>query len=136
MAFTKGMKNYSETDGGAMVNSGNGDLYYRLKIVDADGNFSYSKIQIISLKAKNTFVVNVFPNPCINKIDLSINSVQYDHLNAVITGATGKTFLNTKIKTARGSARVSINNLESFPKGIYFLKLTMGEQSQTFKIEK
>jgi hypothetical protein len=57
-------------------------------------------------------------------------------VNAVITGATGKTFLNTKIKTTRGSSKVSINNLESFPKGIYFLTLTMGEQSQTFKIEK
>jgi hypothetical protein len=133
----KGVKNYTATDADATASSGNNsELYYRLKIIDADGNFSYSKIQMISLKEKNAFVVNLFPNPFINKIDMVVSLPQGDYINAVITGITGKTFLNTKIKITKGSSKVSINNLESFPKGIYFLKLTMGEESQTFKIEK
>ncbi len=132
-----GTKNYSVTDADVLANSGNtGLIYYRVKIIDTDGNFSYSKIQTVSLKEKIAFITNLFPNPFTDKIDMVVNSPQDDYINAVITGINGKTFLNTKIKIAKGSAKVSIKNLESFPKGIYFLRLTMGEEIQTFKIEK
>ncbi len=37
-------------------------IFYRLKIVDKDGKFAYSKVVSILLKAKDVQIVNVYPN--------------------------------------------------------------------------
>ena len=131
-----GIKNYQVTDTNVPANSYSRLFYYRLKVVDVDGNFSYSKVQTVSFHKKVAFVTNLFPNPFVNKIDMTVNAATADYMGVVITGASGKTLINTKIKVIKGSSNVSINNLDVLSKGIYFLKLTMGEESQTFKIEK
>ena len=132
-----GTKIYNYTDAGIITNFKNtSPLYYRLKTVGIDGSISYSKIQTVSFEKKGAFVTNLFPNPFVNKIDMNINAPKEDYIGVVITSIAGKTMLTSKIKITKGSSRVSINSLENFPKGIYFLKITMGEESQIFKIEK
>jgi len=132
-----GTKNYIYTDADVLAGIKNaGRLYYRLKIADVDGNFTYSKVQIVNFKNKAPFINNVFPNPFTDKIDLSVNAAKDDYLCAVITGISGKTFINTNIKISKGISKVPIKNLESLSKGVYFLKLMMGGEVATYKIEK
>jgi len=132
-----GKKNYAVTDAGVLSNVNNsGQLYYRIKIAGSDGNFSYSKVQTVSIKNKASFINHVFPNPFSDKIEVSVNAEKGDYLCAVITGISGKIFININIKVPRGISKVAIKNLENLPKGIYFLKLTMEEKLVTYKIEK
>ena len=41
-----------------------------------------------------------------------------------------------RLQVSKGISKVSIKNLENLAKGIYFLKLTMGDELVTYKIEK
>ena len=111
-------------------------LYYRLETVASVGDITYSAIQAVTLPGKASFIMNLYPNPFTDKINVAVNSVKDNYINAVITGAKGEVLVNTKKNVNKGTSIVSISNLESLPKGIFFLKLTIGEESQTIKIEK
>ena len=136
-SLNTGTNNYTFTDTAVVAHYNNiSHFYYRLETVAGNGDITYSVIQAVVLPRKSSFIVNLYPNPFTNKISVTVNSSKDDYVNGVITGVKGEVLVNTKIKVNKGPSNVSISNLESFPKGIFFLKLTMGEKSQTFKIEK
>ena len=47
-----------------------GSNYYRIKQVDEDGNFAYSKI--VSIYNRTETTVNIFPNPASNKLHITL----------------------------------------------------------------
>lgn len=47
-----------------------GTSYYRLKLYDLDGTFSYSKIRVIHIGTKPEALFKLFPNPAVNQITL------------------------------------------------------------------
>jgi len=130
----RGIKNYSFPD--ADVPSNFNVLYYRIKMITPDGKYTYSKIQTVSFKRETAFITRLFPNPFTDKIDLTVNAVKDDYINAVITGVSGNKVLNTKIKVSKGPSQVSINNLGNLSRGVYFLKLVLGNEQAGYKIEK
>ena len=132
-----GLKNYTCTDFDAATNFSNSrQLYYRIKSTHVDGNFSYSPIQAVHFSKKPAFVINLYPNPFTDKIDLAVNAVKDDYIHVVITGVSSNTLINMKFKVPKGPSFVSIKNLENLARGMYFLKLTMGDQQEIYKIEK
>jgi hypothetical protein len=131
------IKNYEYTDTNVAQLSANVNVfYYRIKTVDRDGDFTYSAIQAVSFPKRNVFVVNLYPNPFSDKINIAVNSAGNNYLDAVITGMTGENLVTTKIKVTKGSSTISIENLASLAKGIYFMKLSMGAETEIYKIEK
>lgn len=132
-----GSMNYLFTDTNAIINhSGVPSLYYRLKTLGQNGDFTYSIVDAVSLPKKSGFITNLYPNPFTNKINLVVNSATDNYLDAVITGVKGEVLTNTKIKISRGPSNVSIPNLERLRKGVYFLKVAMEGETETYKIEK
>lgn len=100
-------------------------LYYRLKMVDKDGKFTYSNIVEIKLPTGNGFTV--YPNPASTHIQLQFNKSLTGKTNIVITDAAGKVVLSTvvnilssvvsisTVKLAAGSYTVKvISNLGTF----------------------
>lgn len=61
---TASIKNYSCKDN-AISNS---VFYYRLKVIDINGNFSYSNIVLYKQKSADANTITVFPNPVINGV--------------------------------------------------------------------
>ena len=58
-----------------MLNTNASIIYYRLKIVDADGQYGFSKIVAIKLNGSldiNDF--NVYPNPFISDIKVTVTA--------------------------------------------------------------
>ena len=47
-----------------------GEIYYRLKMVDEDGKFSYSKIQEVSFSGNANDELLLYPNPVKNEFRL------------------------------------------------------------------
>ncbi|MBP7478115.1 MAG: T9SS type A sorting domain-containing protein, partial [Chitinophagales bacterium] len=88
--------------------------YYRLKQVDFDGQFEYSKIIAISQKALDQ--IRVYPNPAKSMIHLDLNGTsgfQYKLYNA------GMTLMGQGL-----SANSSLNlSIEDYPKGCYFVEI-------------
>ncbi len=118
-----GENSYSFTD----ENSGQSkELYYRLKMIDTDGRFTYSNVLRLSNNTKAQ--LTVFPNPATGMITL--NGITREGYISIIN-ADGKKVLIQKVKNQ--SEKVNISALE---KGIYIFKYFNAEQVFEQKIIK
>ena len=99
-------------------------IFYRLKMVDKDGKFSYSSIVAVRLDKENVFVF-VYPNPVTNGV-LYINTTANLEKNVAIFDVLGKQVLNT---TATES--VNVSNLKG---GVYIVKITEEGKTATRKL--
>jgi hypothetical protein len=105
----------------------NGTNYYRLKIVDADGKFTYSPI-LISSNNKLTDVA-IYPNPVRDRIVLNINSKVKTTFNVTVTDMQGRTILNNVISVDEGITQRELN-ATALKQGTYFVRLENTDGSQ------
>ena len=98
-------------------------LYYRIKQVDFNGTFEYSRIEGVEVGIKNDF--KVFPSPAFQELTvLGRNSkpVQIEALD-----------LKGRVVLKRHLVRDRLN-ISSLAGGIYFFKLTQGNRTNIYKI--
>jgi hypothetical protein len=104
----------------------NGELFYRLKMIDKDRTSSYSKVVRVDFDKKYT--IEIYPNPAKDKITIDgISGYQSIRINDV----SGRIVYDKKI--TQGSETINISNL---PKGIYIIKLTGDVDVQSLKFLK
>jgi uncharacterized repeat protein (TIGR01451 family) len=114
----KGKANNNYTASIAEFN--NGLVYYRLKMVDKDGSFTYSPIIKID-RRKNAAGFSILTNPVKDFIMINTTDRSLDHTTSNIIntqGAVVKSFIITQ-----GSQAIDIKGL---PAGIYYLQTTSG----------
>ena len=100
------------------LNSYFGKNFYRLKIVDTDGRFTYSPVIKISFESKNN--ISIFPNPANNVFVIGgMNNL----INLQLFDRAGK---KVKLFLPNAANRYSIAGL---PKGMYLLQLTKSHNS-------
>ncbi|MFK7934852.1 MAG: T9SS type A sorting domain-containing protein, partial [Saprospiraceae bacterium] len=88
-------------------------LYYRLKMVDTDGSFSYSPLVVINLKQENK-EIQVYPNPTTGMLYFQNGT---DSKNVEIFNSAGQ-LVKTK-QLAEGN--LDLNDLAT---GVYFIKIS------------
>lgn len=91
--------------------------FYRLKMIDADGTFRYSKIVSVNMSAIST--LRLSPNPAKNI--LFVRSGKNEAATVQITDAVGRTLRTLKV-TLKGDAPTPIN-INDLPAGIYNIQL-------------
>jgi len=91
--------------------------YYRLKQVDFDGKYTYSKIR--KIKVLNNSSITIFPNPTNNNI--TINGSKSELCEIIILNTLGEnvTHLTRQINTNKTSLIIDLSNLTS---GVFFVK--------------
>jgi hypothetical protein len=92
----------------------NGTNYYRLRMIDIDGRFEFSKT--VSVRLNKTQPVRVFPAPAQSTITVQF-AERFRQLEMV--DISGRTLLRKNI--TRQSETIDISTLA---KGIYFIRLT------------
>lgn len=107
-------QNYQFSDTSPLSNSN----YYRLKQIDFDGRFDYSKIELITFEKQNT-PITIFPNPF--KKSIEIKGIHLENNTVEIFNLNGQ-----KIMEIQPSS--SILNLENLPIGTYFIHINDGKQ--------
>ncbi|RYY21426.1 MAG: T9SS type A sorting domain-containing protein [Chitinophagaceae bacterium] len=108
-------------------NSFSGTAYYRLKMIDIDGTFEYSKVVYVNGGSGANGTLSVFPNPFRSDVQLKgINASDVNKANIRIFSAAGKE-VNFKVS---GANSISID--PSVPQGIYMLRV----KGQTYKLVK
>ena len=109
-------ENYSFTDKNPAATN-----YYRLKMVDRDGSYEYSKI--VSANNGKSVAVNLFPNPVQERLNLNIESQDINEVNVQVINMNGQVVLVSNNTIGRSNTPISIdaNELQS---GIYFIKIT------------
>ncbi|MEO8762731.1 MAG: T9SS type A sorting domain-containing protein [Ginsengibacter sp.] len=104
----------------------NGANFYRLKIVDADGNFKYSKI--VEVNIPRLFSLSVYPNPATNILYIQASGTN-EKSTFQIFDATGR-----KIKggafTLQENTSVPID-INTLSKGTYYLRLSGKSKAET-----
>ena len=127
------LNNYSFID----ANANDFDVYYRLKQIDFDGNFSYSNIVKISNTDNGTFdVVNVQPNPFDNELNIRINAISDKNIQVLIYDSKGALVSERNVNAILGLNTINIDNANVLPKGFYVLKVTQGGITKAIKLVK
>lgn len=107
-----------------------GTNFYRLKMVDIDGSFEYSRIVNITTKDKKSATVAItsaYTNAGI--LQMNINSAASKNVSLAIMDGTGKLLMNCPVSLNKGMNLVS-KNLQ-LPTGIYHISVISGEEKIT-----
>jgi Secretion system C-terminal sorting domain len=106
--------------------------YFRLKIVNTDGSFTYSKV--ISVSFGKNLTVKAFPNPVTN--DLTVDAFSdAKSLDFSVLDVLGRSVYQKKEQNTEGPKSLTINTL-GWSSGIYFLSVSDGKNVFQQKIVK
>lgn len=117
-----GKNDYSFND----LNPAAGTNFYRLKMIDIDGKFTYSKVEKVNVI--KLFNVRVFPNPATNEV--TVTGIK-DFTKIRITNLRGAEMLSKNFNTSE--LKISI---ASFPAGVYLIQLSNESSIQNIKLIK
>ena len=92
--------------------------YYRLKMVDKNGAFSYSPVVVLNASV-STKKLTVFPNPAVNTITLS-HAQALEGASVKILNAAGKTVSISNLQTGATQTTVDVSKLT---KGTYIVSV-------------
>lgn len=127
-----GEQYYSFTD----IETGKtGVWYYRLKILERDGSFSYSDIKPVVFS--NEVKWQVTPNPSDGIFQLSYQESRDEPVNVKLVDATGRTVKQFRL-TGNGFPQKQVIDLSgnSYAKGLYLLNVTSAAGHQSFTLLK
>jgi hypothetical protein len=96
-----------------------GANYYRLKMQDIDGRFTYSPI-IKIIVTTNGVSVTAFPNPVINYLQLEIKAAKNETIVITLHSADGKIIASKQFAVTKGSNLLNWH-LQSVSAGSYFI---------------
>jgi hypothetical protein len=126
-----GKKEYNYTH---QYNSQNDIQYYRLKVIDKDGKFTYSQIVKVK-KATKIFDAEVYPTLVSDIVTLSISSKTKVDVTISLLDLNGKCITQKNINIHEG-VNSNTFNLSHLTKGIYILKMNAGGEQVVQKIVK
>lgn len=96
-----------------------GDNYYRIKQVDKDTRFSYSKM--LKVFMESAFSLKISPNPVQGSLQISFGDwLQTADGFLTIKGLDGRTILQTQVKRNTSTAIVDVS---AFTKGVYIVRI-------------
>ena len=113
----RNLTNYSFTDNNLATAD---TIYYRLKMIDADGKFSYSKF--IAVRITGIFLnTTVYPNPTKGKLALKLSHSLPVNSSMFIMDISGRVLMQQQILSGQRNIYLNLPQLAS---GRYFIKIT------------
>ncbi len=124
-----GASNYQFIDFDVQLNQ---VYYYRLKQLDLDGTFEYSKIVSAQIDRKE-FDVKIFPNPATEVLNIVFGNAFKDPLKIELINPNGQ-----KVKSIILEANTSFHslNIKDLAPQLYFLKISAGRKVIIRKVTK
>jgi len=113
-----------------------GSNFYRLKLVDMDGSFTYSKIVKVYNGAPGDYALKVIPNPVHKEFTVSTSFPDKGLVYVRISDITGKLMKQTTEQVSKGYQTLQINQLETLAPGTYFIELKQKDYSRHAKFVK
>lgn len=102
--------------------------YYRLQVVDIDGNNSYSAIKILNAQLKN---IRIYPNPAQDQINITMASGSLAGTMTIrLINVEGKVLLQKEISNIGGQT-ITLP-VSTYPQGVYLVQvITPGNVQQS-----
>lgn len=109
--------------------------YYRLKMIDTDGKFSYSNIVAVNLKNSKNNNFTISPNPVQDVLMLNIQAQNSGKGTLIIHDVFGRTVSSVKMDIVSGTQVIAYQTA-ALSKGNYFVTLSWANEKITHKLIK
>jgi hypothetical protein len=128
-----GIRKYDFTDANLPQNA---VVYYRLKQMDIDGKFSYSKVVSVNSSNAKLSLSAIYPMPITDGgVTLDVVSKKAGKISVSVTDIVGRVVKTDNFTVEEGSNALPLS-LTQLAKGTYFLSLNNGEMSVNQRIVK
>lgn len=108
--------------------------YYRLKLVDKNGAYSYSAVRTVSFSGM--FIVQLYPNPASSYLVLDFNSDKEEKSFIFIETAQGSRVFTNGQTIVKGANRIVVNQIANLAQGGYFITLQTATKTYRAKFIK
>ncbi len=106
-------------------------IYYRIRLNDIDGKFSYSNTIHVSPRSIEDPLL-IYPTPFTDKFTVAYTSNEETTVQLTLTDIAGKVISSKQVDLTKGTNFIVVDNLQSISSGSYFIKVSdiySGEQS-------
>jgi hypothetical protein len=107
--------------------------YYRLKLVNADGSYTYSNILVLKV-VTSLKELSVYPQPARNYININLATQHAQRITIKVINSTGISVREEQVQLNPGNNSFLINNLQRLNPGFYFLKTMIDGKPVSRKI--
>jgi hypothetical protein len=104
--------------------------HYRLKMYDAAGNYTYSKVVTANVKT-GAFTVEAYPNPVSDLLTVKVYGSSASNPTVSISDATGKVV--KVVAVVNNEAKIDMSGMAH---GMYLVKYSDNNHTQTIKVNK
>jgi len=112
-------------------------IYFRLKIIDKDGKYSFSKIIALKINGNNTNEhFNVYPNPFYSDVKIELLGTRKETGMIRFITFEGKEVLRRSVEIEKGTNIIVLKDLNYLPRGNYILEMTTSSNKIIRKITK
>jgi hypothetical protein len=105
--------------------------HYRLKMTDASGRSSYSKVVTATVRSASGFSVEAYPNPVSDQLTVKAYGQSGNNATVSVCDITGKVI--SSVEMINGQVVV---NMSQLAEGVYLIRYSDSSRSQTLKINK
>jgi hypothetical protein len=103
--------------------------YYRLKMIDFDGEFNYSLVTNAMISSNNTHV-NVYPNPSDGNVNIEFFLEEDVPTQIDVYDMIGKIVIHRDVVTQKDNNQVSLDFL-NLPSGLYSVQININGKKET-----
>ncbi|HEX6430837.1 MAG TPA: T9SS type A sorting domain-containing protein [Niastella sp.] len=118
-------KNYNFADPSPFVSTNN---YYRLLMMDIDGNYKYSKTLIVKYDGQLSTEMQVFPSYVKDLLQVQLPNGLNGNINLLIIDMNGRVIKRSNL-ASDGNALSTTIDVSTLVKGVYVLKAQVGNTS-------
>lgn len=109
-------------------------FYYRIKQVDKNGKYTYSKVVV--LRRSLIEVINVMPNPFTSQLNIRVNALRQDLGEISIIDVNGKLIHKQVTPLMKGENIIHVKGLDAYAQGSYFLRIATSQVIEIFPLVK
>jgi SdrD B-like domain/Secretion system C-terminal sorting domain len=124
--------NYTYLD----ITAQRGINYYRLAMVDNNGNYTYSKTIMVNVDIKGISVMIVYPNPFSTRVQIRVNADNAEKVAINIINSNGVLMSTQSAQTQVGDNNITINKVDALPGGVYYIEVVSSTRSLRTKVMK
>jgi uncharacterized repeat protein (TIGR01451 family) len=110
--------------------------YYRLKMVDQDGQFKYSPVVATGGSSTDFTLQPVYPNPFKNQLRVGFTAPNEQNVQVRLVNKIGAVIYQKECITRKGLNELQIDEADQLAAGIYFLQLISPAKLITEKLVK
>ncbi|HAN37536.1 MAG TPA: hypothetical protein DCQ29_01420, partial [Chitinophagaceae bacterium] len=138
--LTNGSNSYKITDANVFASSTAKKVYYRIKAVNNDGSYTYSKTVVVqSDKDAPTLTVNAYPNPFIEQLQIKVvaSTLAATTKGAVVLRTMNGNIVKQQAIVLNGGVNLfNLTDVQSLSSGKYILSVYYNNEIVSITVQK